>query len=327
MSGCGIMDLGQPALPTRLLQSIRAAALDRRAGALAALPRDAGLESVRQFVDSSRLLGPLDHYKRFGPATRRIVGEVAALGGPEAVKPFLEAAVMQGVLDLLDSGELAGLPPRTRHHHVRQLQRVASKTSDADAWTGIDADLFQKDFGIATLRLYAAAAQLVDRRGCIPRSVLFRGGLPNVPVRALQVLRLGGFKPYLQIHTHVAYLDEFNEAGRIEAYLTCCELFERHPQALGMLGSSWYYDPVVERISPRLRYLRQVPVSGGASCWLVATDGDFVNDAIATSPTRRRLYEEGRYHPRGHMLVWGKNDLRKWARRAASLPQPLADLD
>jgi len=297
------------------IQRLREVAAQALSDSLAALPNGVEVDLVCRFIDAAQDLGPLDHYKHFNQASRDIAESVKRRGSAEHVKQFLRTAIMQSIGALIDKGVLNTLPERVLRHQVRQLERIACTPASSDAWTDLDDDLFQKDFGLATLRLYAAAAQLIDRRCGIPRSLVLREGVLSAPPKLATVLRLGGTQPYFQIHTHLSYLDEFNEAGWNECYLTCRDLYQVHPEVLGMYGSSWFYDPSIQQVSPRLQYLRRVPLSGGADFWLAETEGHFVEDAIATSPTRRKLYEEGKYLPRSFMMLWGKTDQLQWASR------------
>ena len=295
------------------IEEIRQVTLVSLNEAVASLPIEACSNSVRKFIVAACSLGPLDHYKHFSQAARRVVDDIRALGGPETVRTFLVAAVKQSLIDLIDGGTLERLPPRAYRHHLTQLRRIATSLPDKTRWLDVDDDLFQKDFGLVTLRLYAAAAQLIDFRCGIPRSIVVRDGYLAAPAKVMTLLRLGGYWPFFQIHTHLSYLEEFNEDGWDECYLTCCDLYKRHPTVLGMYGSSWFYDPKLETISPRLRYLRNVPASGKAMFWLAETEGHFVQDAISTSPSRRQLYDQGKYHPRSFMMLWSKRDQMRWA--------------
>ena len=144
---------------------------------------------------------------------------------------------------------------------------------------------------------------------------MFKEGLAGVPTNLLKFARLGGFKPYVQIHTHLSYLDEFNEEGWNECYRCCADLCRVRPELLGMFGSSWFYDPVLADISPRLDYLREIPVKGGAELLFVEEGGGAVGNALSTSPSRRKLHEEGKYMPKSYMLAWGRKAQMAWAER------------
>jgi hypothetical protein len=97
------------------------------------------------------------------------------------------------------------------------------------------------------------------------------------------------------------------------------EMLERHEEIKGMFGASWFYDPQLENISPRLMYLQKIPLAGGAQMFYMGADR--TGNALAKSKTRLKLYEEGRYRPQEYMLVWPRKELMAWARLfGASLP-------
>ena len=82
-----------------------------------------------------------------------------------------------------------------------------------------------------------------------------------------------------------------------------------------MFGASWFYDPVLATVSPRLGYLRDVPLNGGAKLFFVEKGGAALANSLSTSPTRRKLYEEGKYVPTTYMMAWGRKAQSAWARQ------------
>jgi hypothetical protein len=85
-----------------------------------------------------------------------------------------------------------------------------------------------------------------------------------------------------------------------------------------MFGASWFYDPALDEISPRLGYLRKTPIAGGAFFIQGDATEEDKRNALSTSSTRQKLYDEGKYIPRSHMLIWGKNDQINWANKHKS---------
>lgn len=253
-----------------------------------------------------------EHYKHFSSESRTLVAKIRVSHGVEGQRLMLYAALLNGIQDTLASDRFESLPGRVRNHQLVQYRRILECTQPADDWLDLSLDTYHKEFGLASLRLYAAAAQLIDPRCGLPRSLLFQGGLVGIPKAARAMWSLGGFSPYFQIHTHTAYLAEFNEEGWNECYRTCVELYAVHPEILGMFGASWFYDPVIKEISPRLAYLSEVPLKGDAQRLPFAKTGGFVEDAISTSPSRRKLYEEGKYRPASFLLAWGRAEQSKW---------------
>ena len=270
---------------------------------------------VRAFLAQFSDPPPYGGFKAVPPGARALHARVLAEGGEVGAAAFLLASILSAVRDSLDGPQLTRLPERVRAHQLKQFSRMAGHDEQFLPYCRLDGDVFLKEFGLATLRLYAGASSVIDPRAGIGRSMLWQGGMWQLPGRALLLARAGGFKPYFAIHVHKLYQDEFNEEGRNECYRCCAELYELHPQALGMIAGSWFYDPVVEVISPHLAYLRTVPQRGGARVWFLSHDEQAVKNATATSERRRALHAAGQYSPGSWMLVWPRAEQIAWARR------------
>ncbi len=278
---------------------------------LTCLPTDV---TVDRFVDAAVHARPLANYKQFSDVARGMVLRVNAVCGAAATRAFLRAALDLAISKNVDRGQYQRLPPLCARYHAAQLARIANDTDLGATWLDLADDLFQKEFGIVSLRLYVAGSNLVDYRCGIPRSFILREGLPKAWSNLRVMMHIGGFRPYFQGHIHRFNLDSLNEHGRDDFYRCCVELYALHPQVLGMFCSSWYYDPALDAISPRLSYLRTTPLAGGAHLMRVETGGEAIANATAKSQTRRRLYDLGKYAPKTYMFVWGRNDMETWAR-------------
>jgi hypothetical protein len=279
----------------------------------------ARLSDMDSFLEGVHGTGPLDSYKMIAAPARNLVQAIAAKSGMEGQRSFLRGALSRAVCNTLTSDRFSRLPPLVAQHQGRHLGRIAHDADFTSEWLDLDHDLYQKEIGLATLRLYAAGAQLIDVRCGIPRSLVYRDGLLAGLDVLSHLLKLGGFRPYFQIHTHTFNLDQFNKQGWNDCYLCCAELYDLHPEVLGMFGSSWYYDPALEAVSPRLSYLRSVPMEGGARAYFMEKGRDAIDNALATSPTRRKLYGANKYHPSSYLLVWGKSRQIAWASRTGAL--------
>lgn len=280
---------------------------------LLAQPGATTLARLDDFLDRAARIGRYDAYKVFPREARQLV-EVVREQGAAAVRAFLRAAICQRLLRTLAGPELARLPARVQAQQLAQFRRIAADGDATAEWLDLGHDLFQKEFGIAALRLYVAGCQLIDPRCGIPRSVLLRGGPLGWLRNAAMLALLGGYRPFFEIHAHIFMRELFGEEGRKECYRCCVELYALHPDVRGMVAGSWFYDPALEQVSPRLAYLRAVPQAGGAWLLFVETGGDALRNALATSPTRRQLYEQGKYMPKNYMIVWGKARQQAWAR-------------
>lgn len=267
-----------------------------------------------RFIDSEKAVGRLCHYKIFSDQGHQIIAEVRSKYGHEATKVFLRVVLLRGVKNLVESNDLDALPLIVRNYQLDHLRRISFETDTSSEWLTISHDIFHKEFGLVSLRLLAAGAQLIDVRCGIPRSMLLKNGLSGIPRLAYTFAKLGGFKPYFQIHTHKFNLDQFNERGWEECYRGCAALYQIFPDSLGMFGGSWFYDPALDEISPRLSYLRKTPLAGGAIINYCATDEESKGNALSSSASRRALFEQGKYTPKSYMLIWGKTNQILWAK-------------
>lgn len=271
--------------------------------------------SAAKFLTAYSTVGDMEHYRHVPADAKAIVQTVGSSLGKDAARYFLRAAIGHGIVALVRSERLQKLPPRIARHHVKQLARIASSTSTDDESFDLTNDLFLKDFGLVALRLLAGAAQLLDVRCGVPRSMVWRGSVKRIPHNLARFWRLGGFRPLIQIHTHLRNKEDFNEAGWNECYRCCADLYASHPRLLGMFGSSWFYDPALQQISPRLNYLREVPLEGGATLSFVERGGEAIGNALSTSASRRQLFDEGKYIPTSYMLIWDRQSQIHWAER------------
>ena len=128
-----------------------------------------------------------------------------------------------------------------------------------------------------------------------------------------------GYYAWLQIHTESRYLNDFNEHGWDRCYLRVAELLEQKKDITGMVGTSWFYDPQLLEISPRIAYLQKRPFERGAFFLRHGTQRSDVVNAIKTSETRRRMYQDGKYIPVCYSMLWPRNELISWAKQARTL--------
>lgn len=81
----------------------------------------------------------------------------------------------------------------------------------------------------------------------------------------------------------------------------------------GLWGASWFYDPQLAQISPRLSYLRARPSERGAIFIRLGSGSLHTQRAMQTSPTRRTLIASGVYRPVCYAMFWPRQDLLTWA--------------
>lgn len=195
---------------------------------------------------------------------------------------------------------------RTRQWLPRLAEFLETKTSGNYAFPG---DWFCKDYRFVTMMTVPGGAQVIDLSdGIGPKTALMLA--MRHPLRGLRAARSTWFR----VHTEARYLDEFNDAGWQDCYRELARLLTLHPHVQGMVGTSWFYDPALADVSPRLAYLRSLPIANGAVSVRHGTTAFDIHSATATSASRRALHEAGKYEPVCHSILWGRSDLIDWAR-------------
>ena len=72
-------------------------------------------------------------------------------------------------------------------------------------------------------------------------------------------------------------------------------------------------DPNVERVSPRISYFWYFHMANGGRIFYVGPSDDAKQAATATSGTRTKLYQEGKYLPTNYTHAWSRKRLIRWA--------------
>lgn len=223
------------------------------------------------------------------------------------------ALIAHYALDLPGRIAAERLPEASLELYPEWIGRMADFLTDA-------ADPYDRDFWAKDVRLSLALSvpgartQMIDLSspmgpGQVLRHAREGWGWSVVPAYAAAQ----AWKPWLEVHTESRELSDFNEAGWDRAWATAAEILKTRPDMAGMLGSSWFYDPPLEQISPRLAYLRLNPLKHGAFM-VHQGPGDIHTERAATSsPTRKALIEEGKYTARSWIVAWPRAALIRWA--------------
>lgn len=218
---------------------------------------------------------------------------------------------------------LATLPERVASRNVpaQILPEFLTEWRRIAAWLGqqpavpvsFSNDADQKDLGLCLMETFPCVAQVVEKNSGIPRRTA--AGLDWSSM--LRFARRGKLAPFYEIHTHDRMLASFNKEGWDRCYLMVADLLRADPAGLGFIGVSWFYDPAVGRISPRLAYLRDVPLEGGAIFVRGETTEKDRLLATSKSETRREAAARGDYVPTGYFMIWERDRLLAWADRQA----------
>jgi hypothetical protein len=194
------------------------------------------------------------------------------------------------------------------------FRKIASR---AQGWRGRlnhDSDAFAELALIVTLRRFHAGQESFDIFS-MPRTWLLRVhplALPGV-VRQL-AFEMGGLAPIAMPHLNY-WRDNPLLMLRKEHDLSFWRIarsIERQPRIKGVVAASWLYSVEVGEVTPHLAWVRDFFLNAGA--YLVDMDPAPVRSGFMIgSELRRRLYEEGKFHPRQTLVLWPRRKILAWA--------------
>ena len=267
-------------------------------------------------------------YLTFTPAARSMQQDMLQRFGGEGFAILHGMLMVEAIEQFADRLPPEGYPASILTCYRRSLARILNKLRSLDL-IGYDKakDLLWKDFGIARQTLMPGGARVIEPWSGFPRSLIYTGGLRQFFEASRFILfDAHGNRPYFNLHTHDFELDEFNEEGWRRLFLRIADLLESRPVMKGVfVGGGWLYDPNLPAISPRLAYHRALTIPNGARTFFFAYDRSGTKSyALKKSPTRQRLYAEGKYKPELHVLIWPRKPLLAWAERER-LRAPLDD--
>jgi hypothetical protein len=261
---------------------------------------------------------PYTHVRRQTEDLCRQIG--AAYPGETSLGRFHQLLLLRLIAGFETNRAARRLPDSVLALYPQQFERImASIACGPPAQFQFSNDDFTKDLCICSLRLIPTGARVVDLEGGLPRRLLFRQSALGCLVGAWKVaVSLRGFKPLVSVHVHRQVLEEFNHEGHERTFRRWGDLLSLNPRIKGVMGSAWFYDPAVRATTPHLACVRDVPAGNGAFFLYGGVDQDSVNSALATSRTRRLLYEEGQYRPKLYYMLWPRQALLRWC--AGSCP-------
>lgn len=241
---------------------------------------------------------------------------VDALLGPETSDDVRRGLVAAWMLQLPGRVATLDLPAAVTALYPYWIEQVAGFLDKAEG--DYDFDHWSKDvrFSLA-LSVPGAKSQVIDLSSPLGPKQIVQHALQGRGVQPLVRYLAAGAKrePWLEVHTESRWLRGFNEEGWNDAWATAAELCRARPELAGMIGSSWFYDPPLTEISPRLAHLRLNPLNGGAFMVHQGPGEIHTLRAGTASASRKALIDSGEYTARSWLMVWPRKELIAWADR------------
>jgi len=176
-------------------------------------------------------------------------------------------------------------------------------------------DRFYKDLGICCLRLFPVGARKYELAKFPIKRFLKKGYAQFVNLLIFIAFRARGLTPFLTGHYDTEdpnFKSEFNVEGSIFAYRMIARVMRMNPDIKGYFGINWINDPQIERISPRLAFVRYVNVALQCKYFYLGPNNSAIKNATKLSKTRRRLYQAGEYLPENFAFVFTRKQLIAW---------------
>ena len=198
--------------------------------------------------------------------------------------------------------------------YLIEKMRIATDVLDNPmGFYQFDNDLFCKDIAICVHRMFPGGVFKYELFSGVPRRALFNHNFSHFCKLSKYLFSLGGFRPFYGYHLDIRYRSEFTPAGCEKSFKLAAEMLNINQNIKGVVGSSWFYDPVIPEISPRLAYLRQQLADNGGAFFYGTRNAHATELAISSSPSRRELFEKELYFPVVYYGIWPREQLINWS--------------
>ena len=214
------------------------------------------------------------------------------------------------------------LPFATRRRYLRNFERIYLKCCAdpelSNEFADYKDDGFLKNLGICSLFILPLGAQKVNKNSLPLYWIKEISAKEKIDFLGKYTFKYRGRSPFYDMHTDSQdkeLLEDFNETGWREFLLELADLMLLDPDVLGAYGIGWFFDPKVWEVSPRLSYLGDIIKESSGYVYRAGENQNAAESALATSPTRRLLYEQKLYVPCNYIAIWDRASLLKWHSR------------
>ena len=275
---------------------------------------------IADYVDTLDRSDPLKGYGYAPEPVRIWCNEIKTLGDTDTLETYNKMMLVYLIADFEHRIKALRVSDAILELLATSFQRILSQLENVENNYYLHAnDSFCKDLALCRLKLLPCGSELIDVFSGVPRSILFRGGLQQLVGGTRFFLhKSNGFRPWYESHWERRLIRSFTPRAYDQCYLRIAELLALNPEIKGMMGSSWWFDPALDSISPNLTFLRQVPLDNGAQLFRVGTSAEATQAALQLSAERRHLYARGNYLPTVYLLAWARKDMLEWADRFTS---------
>ena len=246
-----------------------------------------------------------------------LCSEVHAHGGVIAREETKKFLILQFMLKNWDDYFSEKYPQSIQKQFRINFGRFISISENKNGWGEFDDEVYWKDLAIARQQMFPAGwGRVVEIFSGFGLKQGFNRDIRQ-SIRFMKLLcSLGGKTGYYEWHLHTPYISEFKKENHDLYAKNIAIMVKKNKQVKGVIAASWYYDPILSKISPRLSYLHDLPKSYGADFFFVCND--ISGNAFVRSRTRLKLYRQGKYLPKKYLMIWPRNKIITWAKSTQS---------
>jgi hypothetical protein len=254
---------------------------------------------------------PYDQTRVVALRRLRADAELAGLCSPYAVERFV---VLQAYLVALSRLRSLPVDESVNRQFCATCRQLASPLPARESRLAQDSDAFAELAQIVTLRRFHAG-QLSFDIASMPRAWLLRVHPLELPGLIREIVSgIGGLGPVVMPHINYWRANPmFIFKGEQERALwRITKSIEHESRIKGLITCSWLYSIATGECSPHLVWIRDFYVDHNAyvlDLGSAPVDSGF----LVGSEIRRRLYAEGKFHPRETLVLWRRADMLAWA--------------
>ncbi|MBX9633812.1 MAG: hypothetical protein K2X44_02425 [Magnetospirillum sp.] len=210
-------------------------------------------------------------FGQFGPHLTQAWARIAMEHGSEHLMAVNRAMVIELALTLPHRIRDLALPPSVLAGYPAAYARMLNYLEDPAAPYDSAIDPFVKDLRLFSGISVPAGSRIVDLNGHVGRRLSLHYWQQQPSLGALRGISLRhGLTPWLCVHIDprsmagLGHLTDFNEASWDSCYRVIADVLAWDSRLLGLVGTSWFFDPALEEFSPYMAYLYRRPVERGA---------------------------------------------------------------
>lgn len=276
---------------------------------------------LERYIEYLENYPTISSYKYVSTEIEKFSKDLLTIGNNNILESYHKLILIILIIKAKDKIDSMKLPEDIKNLYSINFNRIINNIERnvfAPGFYMYPQDKFFKELGVCSLKIIPAGAQKINISS-LPISFLFKGGIIQFLKGILFIFfKLGGFKPIYDMHTDSHdpnLLAEWNYKGWVRFYIRIAELLKINRHIKGIYGIGWPFDPKLEKISPRHIYLREIVTKNGGKLFYIGPSENAIKSATFKSPTRRKLYREGKYLPTDYMVVWPRKKLIEWANK------------